>query len=99
MLHLVLAAILAAVVQATLPDPTPPDPTPPPAPAKLDAKAMAKDPRMVAALRHANATADRKCGEGIGGTVSLEVKATAQACRRRIVEAARLDTESEIEGR
>jgi len=95
MLHLVLAATLAAVVQATPPDPTPP----PPAPAKLDAKAMAKDPRMVAALRHANATADRKCGEGIGGTVSLEVKATAQACRRRIVEAARLDTESEIEGR
>lgn len=63
---------------------------------KLSADQVASDPRMAAAIRHANLTADHKCGEGVGGTVSLEVKAAAQACRRRMVSAAKADAEYEI---
>ncbi len=53
---------------------------------------------MIAAVRHANMMANHKCGENIGGITDLALKAEAQRCRRRMVEAAKLDAESEIEG-
>lgn len=73
-------------------------------PVQPDAPPLAKpsydtDPRMIAALRHANAVADAKCGDGAGGFVSLEVKNAARSCRRRIVTAARADAEGTIDGR
>lgn len=56
---------------------------------------IANDPRMAEAMRHANARADLKCGIGIG-TVDLATRNQQRACRRRIVNSARLDAESEI---
>ena len=59
---------------------------------------MAHDPRMIAAIRHANLLADHKCGEIVGGLTDLATKAAAQKCRRHMVEMAKLDAESEIDG-
>ena len=53
---------------------------------------------MIAAVRRANATADRKCGEGVGAIVDLATKAEAARCRRRMVATAKLDAEGEITG-
>lgn len=64
----------------------------------VSAAATASDPRMIAAIRHANLSADHKCGEGVGGNVDLATRTEARACRKRMVDAARLDAESEIEG-
>ncbi len=64
----------------------------------ISAEAMAHDPRMIAAIRHANLTADHKCGESVGGITDLATKAEAQRCRRRMVETAKLDAQGEIEG-
>ena len=69
-----------------------------PAATPISAEDMARDPRMIAAIRHANATADRKCGEGVGGNVDLATKAEAARCRRRMIATAKLDAESEISG-
>ncbi len=65
---------------------------------KISAEEMARDPRMIAAIRHANVTADHKCGETVGGITDLATKADAQRCRRRMVETAKLDAQGEIEG-
>ena len=86
-------ALLAAVLLA---DPAPADP--PPAVTPISVDAMANDPRMIAAIRHANALADHKCGT-VGGVVDLAARAEASKCRRRMIATAKLDAESEIEGR
>lgn len=102
-------AIAATVAFAEAPPPadaSPADPSPavtttdapPPAATPMSAEAIAHDPRMIAAIRHANATADRKCGEGVGGSVDLATKAEAARCRRRMIATAKLDAESEIAG-
>ncbi len=65
---------------------------------KISASALATDPRMLAAIRHANAAADAKCGVGVGEVVDLATKAAAQRCRRRMIETAKLDAEGEIDG-
>lgn len=60
---------------------------------------IASDPRMIAAIRHANAKADAKCGAGAGlGITDLQSKMAAKTCRRHIVNAAMLDAEGEIGG-
>ncbi len=101
MLNLALfaAAAIAAVQTSDLPPAAaPPAAAPPAATAPVSADEMARDPRMIAAIRHANATADRKCGEGVGGNVDLATKAEAARCRRRMIATAKLDAESEIGG-
>nr|WP_295658935.1 hypothetical protein [Polymorphobacter sp.] len=111
-LALVLAALAAFApaaafaVQANPVPPAPASPAAPPAadvptaaPAKLSAAELENDPRMLAAIRHANARADQKCGNGAGvGVVDLQTKMTARTCRRHIVDAAKLDAEFEING-
>ncbi len=94
-------AAIALAVPALADPPAATPPTTPPsaaAPATISAEALAADPRMIAAIRHANAVADRKCGDGPGGIVDLSAKAEMQRCRRRIVATAKLDAEGEITG-
>jgi hypothetical protein len=101
-LALVLAAVAAFAPAAATADQTDPAPATGGAPAATPAVVvdMANDPRMLAALRHANAKADAKCGVGAGlGVTDLQSKMVARTCRRHIVEAARLDAEFEIKGR
>ena len=103
MLKFALIAFVAVAVPAAAQNAPPPpaaDPPPPPPPAgtQLTPEQIANDPRMIAAIRHANALADRKCGEGVGVQVDLETKAAAQRCRRRMVATAKLDAEGEITG-
>ena len=92
----VVAIALAIAAPVAAQDVVPP---PPPAtdtaPVKPTAEQIAKDPRMIAALRHANNIADRKCGD-VGGVVSLEAKTAGRACRKRFVDAAKADAEFEI---
>ena len=106
---LTLALIAFAVAGPAAADPPPPaaaSPSPAamaatsaaPAATPVSVEAMASDPRMIAAIRHANAVADKKCGVGIGGVVDIAARAEAQRCRRRIVTTAKLDAEGEIEG-
>ncbi len=97
-LMLNLALFAAAVIATVQTNDLPPAAAPPAAPAPISAEEMARDPRMIAAIRHANATADRKCGEGVGGNVDLATKAEAARCRRRMIATAKLDAESEIGG-
>lgn len=102
-----LAVPVAAQVAAPPAPPAPSAPAapaapaadPPPAPlaVKLTPDQIARDPRMIAALRHANNTADRKCGD-VGGIVGLEQKTAGRACRKRFVDAAKADAEFEING-
>lgn len=104
-LALVLATIAvfvpgsAIAVQA---DPAPAAPPAPPVPPAASAPAahvdLSNDPRMLAAIRHANARADQKCGGAGGGAVDLQTAMTAKACRRHMVEAAKLDAEFDING-
>jgi hypothetical protein len=110
----VLAAFAPAAALAVQADPVPPVPaaaaTPPvpaapaaPAavagPAPRSAADLENDPRMLAAIRHANARADQKCGNGAGvGVVDLQTKMAARTCRRHMVDAAKLDAEFEING-
>ena len=89
-----LAIVLAA---ASLAAPAAADP-PALAATPVSVESLASDPRMIAALRHANAVADRKCGDAIAGTVDLATKAEAMKCRRRIIATAKLDAEGEITG-
>lgn len=98
MLKLALLALAAAAAAPAAADP-PGAPDAPPAATKVSAEAMASDPRMIAAIRHANALADHKCGENVGGITDLATRADAQRCRRRMVANAKLDAEGEIEGR
>ncbi len=99
MLKLALLLFAAAAAPPTEPPEAAPAVVPATAPAPaMTLEAMATDPRMIAAVRHANATADKKCGTGIGGVVDISARAEAQRCRRRIVATARLDAQGEIEG-
>ncbi len=106
MLRLVaVAAMLAAAAAAAQEPPAPPAaptapsaPAAPAAPAALTPEQIARDPRMIAAIRHANLTADHKCGD-VGGIINLEQKAAGRACRKRMVDAAKLDAEAEITAR
>ena len=95
--RIVAAVILAVAAPAAAQDAPPPPPAADVAPVKLTPEQMDKDPRMIAAVRHANSLADRKCGD-VGGIVSLEDKAAGRACRKRYVNAARADAEFEING-
>ena len=97
-LMLNLALFAAAAIAAVQTSDLPPAAAPPAAAPPISAEEMARDPRMIAAIRHANATADRKCGEGVGGSVDLATKAEAARCRRRMIATAKLDAESEISG-
>ena len=92
-------ALLAAALLADPPaaPAAPPPAGPPPAATPVSADAMAKDPRMIAAIRHANALADRRCGT-IGGVVDISARAEATRCRRQMIATAKLDAEGEIEG-
>ena len=93
------AQVAPAAPVAPAAEPAPPAPPAPAAStAPLTPEAMASDPRMIAAIRHANAVADRKCGAGIGGVVDISLRAEAQRCRRRIIATAKLDAQGEIEG-
>ncbi|UAJ11657.1 hypothetical protein [Polymorphobacter megasporae] len=103
-LALVLAAVAALSPVAALAIQAEPAPAAPPAPpavatppaAPVD---MANDSRMLAAIRHANARADQKCGNGAGvGITDLQTKMAARSCRRHMVDAAKLDAEFEING-
>ncbi len=98
MLKFALIAFVAVAVPAAAQDAPPPAPPAPPPAAALTPEQIANDPRMLAAIRHANAVADRKCGEGVGGQVDLATKAAAQRCRKRMVATAKLDAEGEITG-
>jgi hypothetical protein len=100
MFRFALFALAAAVAvpAAADPPPAPADAPAPPAPAPLTPEQLASDPRMIAAIRHANAMADHKCGENVGGITDLATKAEAQRCRRRMIATAKLDAEGEIEG-
>ncbi len=100
MLNLALIAAVLAAVHTSDSTPTAASAavTPTAVATPISAEAMARDPRMIAAIRHANATADRKCGEGVGGNVDLATKAEAARCRRRMIATAKLDAESEISG-
>ncbi len=74
-------------------------PAAPAAPAPAASADLSNDPRMLAAIRHANARADQKCGNGAGvGVVDLQTKTAARSCRRHMVDAAKLDAEFEING-
>lgn len=107
-LALVLAALAAfapAAAFAVQADPAPAAPAAPAealapaASAKLSGAALDNDPRMLAAIRHANARADQKCGAGAGtGVVDLQTKMAARTCRRHMVDAAKLDAEFDING-
>ncbi len=80
--------------------PAPPVAAPPVATAPAAAVDLSNDPRMLAAIRHANAKADAKCGNGAGvGVVDLQTKMAARTCRRHIVDAAKLGAEFEINGK
>lgn len=104
-----LAAFAPAAAFAVQADPAPPAAAAPAAPAasdappatsaKLSGAALDNDPRMLAAIRHANARADQKCGAGAGtGVVDLQTKMAARTCRRHMVDAAKLDAEFDING-
>ncbi len=88
----------SAAQEASAATATPAPSAAPAAATKISASAMASDPRMIAAIRHANAAADIKCGVGVGANVDLATRAEAQRCRRRMIETAKLDAEGEIEG-
>ena len=90
----VVAVVLAIAAPVAAQDVVPP-PATDTAPVKPTPEQIAKDPRMIAALRHANNIADRKCGD-VGGVVSLEAKTAGRACRKRFVDAAKADAEFEI---
>lgn len=98
---LLLATVAAFAPAAAFADQTDPAPAAAAPAATLAVVVdMANDPRMLAAIRHANAKADAKCGVGAGlGVTDLQSKMTARTCRRHIVEAAKLDAEFEIKGR
>lgn len=89
-----LAEQVAPVVAAPPAPPVPPAPAAPVA-TKVD---YSTDPRMITAIRHANAVADLKCGQGIGN-VDLNTRNAARACRRHMVNAAMTDAEIEIDKR
>ena len=96
MLKLALFAVATMIALPAAADPPAAD-----APATatpISAEAMASDPRMIAAIRHANVVADHKCGEIVGGITDLATKADAQRCRRRMIATAKLDAQGEIEG-
>ncbi|QYE34991.1 hypothetical protein KZX46_20080 [Polymorphobacter sp. PAMC 29334] len=92
----VLAALAPAAAFAVQADSVLPAPPAPPAQTAAPTRPvdMANDPRMLAAIRHANARADEKCG-GIGVS-DLQTKMAARNCRRHMVDAAKLDAEFEI---
>ncbi|MGI4877579.1 MAG: hypothetical protein ACRYG4_08850 [Janthinobacterium lividum] len=102
----VLTAFVPAAASAVQADPVQPAPAAPlaadaaaAAPAKLSGAALDNDPRMLAAIRHANARADQKCGNGAGvGVVDLQTKMAGRTCRRHMVDAAKLDAEFDING-
>lgn len=64
-------------------------------PIKVD---YAADPRMILAIRMANARADATCGQGIGN-VDLSTRNAAHACRRHLIKAATTNAEIAIDGR
>lgn len=88
------ASVLAGPVAQDTAAPAGPVSTPAATATKVD---YSTDPRMLAAIRHANARADQQCGLGTGN-VDLATRNTARSCRRHMVNAATTDAEIEIDG-